>query len=87
MSIEMVKAIYLLRPTAEFSLDNGDYSSIKWDVLEGKAPTLAEVEAAIEQVKANDSAAKSQALADKESAQAKLEALGLSIDELKAIGL
>jgi hypothetical protein len=87
MSIELTRAIYLLRPTAEFSFENNDYSTIQWDVLEGKAPTLTEVKAAIEQVKANESAAKAQAVADKESAQAKLTALGLSIDELKAIGL
>jgi hypothetical protein len=87
MSILLTKAIQLLCPNAEFSFENNDYSTIQWDVLEGKAPTASEIKAAIEQVKANESSAKAQALADKESAQAKLSALGLSLDELKAIGL
>jgi hypothetical protein len=87
MSIEIVKAIQSLRPNAEFSLDGDDYSTIKWDVLEGKAPTATEVTAAVEKIKADQIAEKAQAQADKEAAQAKLTALGLTADELKAIGL
>jgi hypothetical protein len=87
MSVEMVKAIKSLVPNAEFSLDGDDYSTIQWDVLEGKAPTQKEVDAAIEKVKADQVAEKAQAQADKETAQAKLTALGLTADELKAIGL
>lgn len=83
----MIKAIQSLRPTAEFSFENDDYSTIQWDVLEGKAPTAAEVSAAVEKVKADQIAEKAQAQADKETAQAKLTALGLTADELKAIGL
>ena len=50
----LILGIKLLKPTAEFSLTDNDYSTIKWDVLEGKAPTQAEIDAAIEQVKANE---------------------------------
>ena len=87
MSIEIIKAIQSLRPGAEFSLDGDDYSTIHWDVLEGKAPTQKEVEAALEKVKADQIAEKAQVQADKEAAQGKLTALGLTADELKAIGL
>jgi hypothetical protein len=47
-------AIKSLRPTSEFSYINEDYSTIKWDVLEGKAPTLEEVESEIARIKALD---------------------------------
>ena len=50
----LTKAIQKLRPTAEFSFTDNDYSTIKWDVLDGDAPTQAEIDEAIEQVKAND---------------------------------
>jgi hypothetical protein len=50
MSIELVNAIQSLRPTAEFHLDNGDYSTIVWDVLDGTAPTLAQVQAEVKRL-------------------------------------
>lgn len=50
----LVKAIRKLKPTAEFSFINDDYSTIKWDVLDGQAPTQAEINAAIEQVKIDE---------------------------------
>ena len=81
------QAIKLLKPTAEFSFQENDYSTIKWDVLEGNAPTQAEIDDAIEQVKANELAeaeAKAQA---KAAAEGKLAALGLTTDDLRALGL
>ena len=83
----MVKAIRKLRPDSEFSFTNDDYSTIKWDKLEGNAPTQAEIEVAIEQVKADEITAKAKAESDKTAAQAKLAALGLTADDLKALGL
>ena len=83
----LVKAIKHLRPTAEFSFEENDYSTIKWDVLEGDAPTQAEIDEAIEQVKADEIAeaeAKEQA---KIEAEAKLKKLGLTSDDLRALGL
>jgi hypothetical protein len=87
MSNEIIKAIKNLRPSAEFSFINGDYSTIKWDVLEGNAPTQAEIDTAIEQIKANEIALEANKAAAKEAAQAKLAALGLTTDDLKALGL
>jgi hypothetical protein len=68
-------------------ISNNDYSTIKWDVLEGKAPTQSEIDDAIEQVKADELAeaeAKAQA---KATAEGKLAALGLTTDDLRALGL
>ena len=81
------KAILRLKPTAEFSFTDNDYSTIKWDVLEGTAPTLEEIETAIEQIKADELAAEVNKAAAKAAAEAKLAALGLTADDLKALGL
>ena len=47
-------AIFKLQPNSQFSFENNDYSTIKWDVLDGDAPTQAEIDVAIEQVKADE---------------------------------
>jgi len=80
-------AISKLCPTAEFSFSDEDYSTIVWNKIDGKVPTQAEIDAAIEAVKAEEAAAESKAAADKATAQAKLAALGLTADDLKALGL
>lgn len=85
--MELTYAIKLLKPTAEFSYTEEDYSTIKWDKLEGDAPSQTEIDAAIKQVKANEATAEAKAVADKAAAQAKLAALGLTADDLKALGL
>lgn len=86
-SMELSKAIKYLKPSAEFSFQDADYSTIKWDILEGDAPTLAEVNAAIEQVKADEAQSEIDKAAKKAAAEAKLVALGLDADDLKALGL
>ena len=83
----LVKAIKKLKPNAEFTFTEQDYSTIEWIVLEGKAPTQAEIDGAIEQVKADELAAEAKAAADKAAAEAKFAALGLTTDDLKALGL
>jgi hypothetical protein len=78
----LVKAIRKLKPDAEFSLIEDDYSTIKWDVLEGKAPTQKQIDDAIEQVKADEiTEAETKATAK----AAILDRLGLTADELKTI--
>jgi hypothetical protein len=47
-------AIQKLRPNSEFTYFGEDYSTIQWIVLQGEAPTLDEVETAIEEVKADE---------------------------------
>ena len=80
--IELVQAIKHLKPTAEFSLKNNDYSTIKWYVLDGEAPTLAEIEAAHLQVQQAEAQAKAEAQAQK---QAILDRLGLTEEELRIV--
>jgi len=87
IEIYLTKAIKLLKPSAEFSYQNEDYSTINWHILEGDAPTQAEIDAAIEQVKANQTHAELDKAAKKAAVEAKLAALGLTADDLKALGL
>ena len=79
---DLSKAIKFLRPTAEFSFTEDDYSTIKWDVLNGDAPTQSEIDAAILTIKAKE-------LADAETkAAAKaalLDRLGITADEAKLL--
>jgi hypothetical protein len=82
MNTYLSDAIRKLRPTAEFSYTKNDYSTIKWDVLDGTAPTQAEIDAAIEQVKADEIAAKAKAETDKAALLAKL---GITADEAKLL--
>jgi len=71
-------AIKKLRPTAEFSFSDNDYSTIKWDKLEGDAPTQSEIDAAIKQVEADEIAAQK---AQQAAKSALLEKLGLTEEE------
>jgi hypothetical protein len=78
----LVKAIKKLKPDAEFSFIENDYSTIKWDILEGEAPTQAEINAAIEQVK-DDELAEAEAKAAQKAAL--LDRLGITEDEAKLL--
>jgi hypothetical protein len=78
----LVKAIRKLKPTAEFSYTNNDYSTIKWDILEGNAPTQAEIDAAIEVVKTEEVQAEAKAASDK---AALLARLGITSEEAQLL--
>jgi hypothetical protein len=56
--IDLVKAIRKLKPTAQFSFNDLDYATIKWDVLEGEAPSQDEIDAALIEIKAEEAQAK-----------------------------
>jgi hypothetical protein len=75
---DIVKAIKFLKPTAEFSLTDNDYSTIKWDVLEGDAPTFAELEKALIAAQAKE--VKENAAAEAKR-QAILDRLGITAEE------
>lgn len=78
----IIKAISNLRPTAEYSFENDDYSTIQWHVLEGEAPTKSELDAEIKKV---EESLKSAEL-DKETAKtALLDRLGITSDEVKLL--
>jgi hypothetical protein len=78
----LVKAIRFLKPNSEFSFTNDDYSTIQWDVLEGEAPTLSEINDAIEQVKADEIA---ETQAKVQARAALLERLGLTQEEFNTL--
>jgi hypothetical protein len=78
----LVAAIRTLRPNSEFTFVNDDYSTIEWHVLEGDAPTKAEIEKAIKEVKVNELA---NAEAKAASKAALLERLGITEDEAKLL--
>ena len=81
---DKVNAIQFIRPNAEFLL-NGD--EIQWLDKKQVEPTDAEIEAGLIAYEAKVEADKAAAIAAKEAAQAKLAALGLTRDDLKALGL
>jgi len=83
----LVKAIKKLNPTAEFSFNDDDYNTIVWDNLDGDAPTQKEIDAAIKQIKADEIAEAANKAAAKAAAESKLAALGLTTDDLRALGL
>ena len=82
MTNYIAKGIKKLKPTAEFSYSDDDYSTIKWDVLEGNPPTQKELDEAIKQVKA-DEIAEAEAKASAKSAL--LAKLGITEDEAKLL--
>ena len=78
----LVKAIHKLRPESQFSFTDNNYSTIKWDVLDGDAPAQADIDAAIDQVKADEA----QAEANKAEAKTALLAkLGITADEARLL--
>jgi hypothetical protein len=81
-SIYMSKAIQKLKPNSEFSFTDDDYSTINWINLDGKAPTQSEIDAAIEQVKADEIAEAATKAAQR---QALLERLGITEDEARLL--
>jgi hypothetical protein len=78
----LVSAIQSLRQGAEFSFTDDDYSTIKWDVLDGDAPTQKEIDDEIKRIKAQE---KIEIKAKAEQRQAILDRLGITVDEAKLI--
>ncbi len=86
MSDYLAKAIKKLKPNAQWSFSDNDYSTINWVVLDGTAPSQTDIDNAIEQIKADEAQAVIDKAAAKEAAQAKLAALGLTVEDLQALG-
>jgi hypothetical protein len=78
----LAEAIIKLRPNSEFTYSDRDYSTINWIVLKGEAPTQAEINAAIEQIKADEIA---EAQTKAQAKTALLERLGITADEAKLL--
>ena len=81
------RTLEALRPNAEYVLSGNDIKNIVWVTSDVKAVTQAEYDA--EYKKQSDLYAENEvkAATAKSIAQAKLEALGLTADDLKALGL
>jgi hypothetical protein len=75
-----------LKPNGGWVIAGDDFESIRWDEGASKI-TKAEFEAGFAQYDAWKAEQNAQAAANKASAIAKLEALGLTTDDLKALGL
>ena len=75
----------MLCPNSEWVIRGGDFDSIEW--IKGDKITKAEFEAGFAQYDAWKTEQDAQAAQAKASAEAKLAALGLTGDDLKALGL
>ncbi len=78
----IIKAIHKLKPNAEFSFIEDDYSTIKWDVLDGDAPSILDIEETINKIKDEEMLAQNKAAIAK---AALLEKLGITEDEAKLL--
>jgi hypothetical protein len=77
----LTRALNALRPDEEFTLNDDDLSTIRWNSGSVTTPTQAEIDAKIAELEAAD-AAKVDA---RQSALAKLAALGLTPEEVAAL--
>lgn len=82
--LEKVNAILSIRPNAEFIICDGE---IEWLDEKQTQPTQQEIEAAFISYQEKLEAEKLAIAEKKAAALAKLEALGLEIEDLKALGL
>ena len=79
------EVLIMLCPDKEWVIYGDDFDSINW--IKGEPITKAEFEAGFAQYDAWKAEQEAKAAADKANATAKLEALGLTADDLKALGL
>ena len=79
------KAISSLRPGAEFTMNNDDIKTIVWHTEGVTTPTKKQIDDEIKRLEAVELAEVAAKAAAKASAIAKLEALGLNLEEAQAI--
>ena len=79
------EVLMMLCPNTEYVIYGDDFDSIQW--IKGDSITKAQFDAGFAQYDAWKAEQDAQAIADKASATAKLESLGLTADDLKALGL
>jgi len=83
---EIAKALNHLLPKAKFVLSGDTVDGIEW-LDERPLPSETEIKNAIKVVKANEIAQIEAKAAAKTAAEGKLAALGLTTDDLRALGL
>ncbi len=81
---DIIKCLHFIRPNAKWKLVG---EALEWQDNEQDKPTKSEIEKGFADYEAQVEADKAQAAAKKEAAEAKLAALGLTADDLKALGL
>lgn len=74
----LTEAIKNLKPTSEFSYQEDDYSTVKWDLLDGDAPTKKQIDDEIKRIKANEI---TEAEAKTTAKAALLNKLGITAEE------
>jgi len=79
------EVLRFLCPDSEWVIYDNDFDKIEW--IKGEPITKAEFEAGFAKVDAWKTKEEIAAIAAKEAAQAKFEALGLTANDLKALGL
>jgi hypothetical protein len=79
------EAIRYMYPDADFSMVNDDISTIAWRTEGIATPTQEEVNNAIAAMEAEEASKAAAKAANKESAQAKLAAIGLTPEEISAL--
>lgn len=77
----LTRALQALRPGQEFTLNDDDISTIRWNSDSVVTPTQAEIDAKTAEILAADQAK----VEARRSALAKLEALGLTAEEIAAL--
>ena len=83
----LIRAIANLKPNSEFTFTDNDYSTIVWHKIEGDAPTQKQIDDEVKAIKKAESDAANAKAVAAASAISKLEALGLTADEIAAIRL
>ena len=78
-------AIRLMYPDAAFSMTDDDISTVAWRTEGIATPTQEEIDAKIKQIEDEEAAKVASQAANKESAQAKLAAIGLTPEEIAAL--
>ena len=79
------EVLSMLCPNTEWVIYGDDFDSIQW--IKGEPITKTDFQAGFAKYDAWKAEQDSKAVADKASATAKLAALGLTTDDLKALGL
>jgi len=85
-NIDYTKCLGYLYPNVEWSITDNDFATLQW-FSDTQKPTLQELQNVWEDVVASDEAEKQAKENAKSAAQAKLAALGLTADDLTALGL
>ena len=83
--MKIADALQSLRPGAEFTFNNDDISTITWHTEGVTTPTKEELDAEVVRLEEEATAKAEAQVANKESARAKLAALGLTPEEISAL--